>query len=1030
MMKRLMIFVVGAIVVALVVLAIWMRSRSKSAVRPLSKSQPGAQTNPAKETVLTEKQLIRDIVRQGLTAERAKLLFSMVVGPLPGVTIPEGARDATDFDGTLAIGYIDHVWASLTPEQRAAVSQLIDRSPRAASHAQPSSSNGYAPSFLPATYIFFNSAPAYDYQTMAQTANGLIAGSLNVSPVTFTIDIDYGTPPGTEYAHAWSWYRTRQDPEAPDLPYPTGCKISIWDQRMQTLDMLGAEAVVTHEMFHCFQQRVEGSAEITWSVHPWIREGQATWVMCDIVPGASIPKLDENWGKYTGAPTTLYSDRSYDAVGVYGHLGDLEGPSAVWPTLLPMVQVGTNGNDVGALSLLLLAHETEYYASWGSSYFREKGKIPWAIVGPGNPPDNSPSPQSVTVAAGTLEALAPAGPYLGEQFQLQASTEIVGVSLLTGYGRIHDGNFSLDTDLTPSAPLILCLKQGGCKCPDGSPGASMITKNAVAPISAGINGGDTTAVLGVAGLSLDDFCKKPDPDIPPPPPGPGGGGGGGGDGGDPPPKQPPPPPDGGQSFGDPHFYTFDGLSYDLQAVGEYTLARSTKDDFAVQVRQVPALGPKIASNNQAVAAKIGGQRVTFTLENRALVVRVDGKVITGELPKLRGGSLSSADTSFGSVYLLTWSDGTTLHVQQLGGTVVNVNVKPSASRKGTLVGLLGDFDGSQENDLVAGSVKLGTLPSPDDVNHKLADAWRVTQDNSLFDYAAGQSAKSFIDPSFPAKDAEAARMSNYAAAEAACRAHGITDQRLLQDCILDLAVTNNFLFGSQYAHAQQVLAAQAAIASPAVAVVDRKMWITGEILDSQSQPEFHFNGNQDDVIWIGKDPECVDSLNGGHPVSFWLIDPSGKKMEPFLHGCESGRIVLPSTGTYTAIAIFKYKDEVTRYRVPIRFVRHDRQQQISYGQSISGNIEQRPAHDVYTWWGQEGDLIIVSGQGCDLKGMSTVIYDPDGHDHLGPFCRVGNYFKLPKTGNYKMVVNGLDAAQDFGKYQFVFQGGKLTPPKE
>src|SRR5581483_8017107 len=202
MMKRLMIFVVGAIVVALVVLAIWMRSKSKSAVRPPSKSQPGTQTNPAKETVLTEKQLIRDIVRQGLTPERAKLLFSMEVGPLPGVTVPEGERDAADFDGTLAIGYIDHVWASLTPEQRAAVSRLIDRSSPAASHAQPSSSNGYAPSFLPATFIFFNIAPAYDYQTMAQTANGLIAGSLNVSPVTFTIDIDYGAPPGTEYAHA------------------------------------------------------------------------------------------------------------------------------------------------------------------------------------------------------------------------------------------------------------------------------------------------------------------------------------------------------------------------------------------------------------------------------------------------------------------------------------------------------------------------------------------------------------------------------------------------------------------------------------------------------------------------------------------------------------------------------------------------------------------------------------------------------------------------------------------------------------
>jgi hypothetical protein len=66
------------------------------------------------------------------------------------------------------------------------------------------------------------------------------------------------------------------------------------------------------------------------------------------------------------------------------------------------------------------------------------------------------------------------------------------------------------------------------------------------------------------------------------------------------------------------------LTYDFQTVGEYTLVRSTKDDFSVQVRQAPVPGSRMASINQAMAATIGGQRVTVTMENNRPVLRMDG----------------------------------------------------------------------------------------------------------------------------------------------------------------------------------------------------------------------------------------------------------------------------------------------------------------------------------------------------------------------------------------------------------------------
>ncbi len=119
--------------------------------------------------------------------------------------------------------------------------------------------------------------------------------------------------------------------------------------------------------------------------------------------------------------------------------------------------------------------------------------------------------------------------------------------------------------------------------------------------------------------------------------------------------------------------------------------RSVKDDLLVQVRKVPVLGPKIASVNQAVATRIGGQRLTFTMENGSLVLCVDGKVVSGPRPKLKVGSLTGATTAYGGTYLLTWPEETILRVEQLASYAINVHVRPALSRRGTLDRPVGKF---------------------------------------------------------------------------------------------------------------------------------------------------------------------------------------------------------------------------------------------------------------------------------------------------------------------------------------------------
>jgi hypothetical protein len=72
-------------------------------------------------------------------------------------------------------------------------------------------------------------------------------------------------------------------------------------------------------------------------------------------------------------------------------------------------------------------------------------------------------------------------------------------------------------------------------------------------------------------------------------------------------------------------------------------------------------------------------------------------------------------------------------------------------------------------------------------------SWRITQAESLFDYAPGESTATFTKPDFPHGPATVEGLDATARgkAEAACRAMGISGEPTLTDCTLDVGITGD-----------------------------------------------------------------------------------------------------------------------------------------------------------------------------------------------------------------------------------------------
>jgi hypothetical protein len=303
--------------------------------------------------------------------------------------------------------------------------------------------------------------------------------------------------------------------------------------------------------------------------------------------------------------------------------------------------------------------------------------------------------------------------------------------------------------------------------------------------------------------------------------------------------------------GDPHITTANGTLYDFQGAGEFVSLRDS-GGAEVQTRQTPVSTTFIGNDaydglttcvslNTAVAARVGEHRVTWepnlsgVPDPSGLQLRVDGALTTLGASGLALGTGGRVAPVFGRFALagsapealeVDFPDGKTLLVTPkwwasqsewyLNVDLTHLGLVSGESTATGGRGIAGPIAGGSWLPALPNGASVGPMPAGLPARHntlykQFADAWRVNDRDSLFDYAPGTSTESFTNKDWPkenppcvVRDQEPLEPGSEALAQTACRP--VRDKNRRANCIFDVIATGDVTFANAYIATQRILA--------------------------------------------------------------------------------------------------------------------------------------------------------------------------------------------------------------------------------
>ncbi|MBD1843140.1 VWD domain-containing protein [Cyanobacteria bacterium FACHB-63] len=569
------------------------------------------------------------------------------------------------------------------------------------------------------------------------------------------------------------------------------------------------KSLLAHEIYHCFQNELLGVNQLPG----WFIEGAAMWAGEEYAGGTKMSS--PMWKDYLSGEKSLF-DRGYDAIGFYAHLKN-SGVN-VWKLLDSTMKSASKDSDVLFNQIVKSAGDS-FLTNWASGLARNSKAGPdWDAAGPGITADKR-SPYSVSISPGSpLSREITRGTQALYEINIP-SGKIIRFDI-RGYGALRwTGGSSDILKFSQVFNKRYCVGET-CRCENGnSPsGVELAPSNQVLLAVTG-----TTRATKVDVTAEDNSCKKKDPNS-----GSSGSGNSGGNSGGTGSNS---PNSGntktGASYGDPHLITFDGFRYSFQTIGEFLLSQSQDQKFVVQTRQAQVPGQELTLN-RAVALKVGNDRIGFyTTKDSAPIVRVNGEMNTSDRRSFADGSMQKRSDR---EYVVQWNSGEQatirlIEVAKMTFLNVTLNVPDRANR---YTGLLGNLDGNAANDLRTRAGRViptkssygqftsalsNLLPTPiplssietaflDQLHREFGDSWRIQQNESLFDYEAGQSTETFSDRRFPRRYLTLGSLmpAQLRSAETVCR-NARVEASLLEGCIFDVGLTNQPGFAQAAANA-------------------------------------------------------------------------------------------------------------------------------------------------------------------------------------------------------------------------------------